>query len=322
MPIRYDRMLQSPFAFYRGAASIMASDLQGDAGVRYRGADLRRRASPELRRVRRRPSAGSSSTSNDFDETTIGRVGVGSSSGSRRASRSPARHLGLSRTRCAGRRARERAKLSGAHEPRTPSDRRAGRLVRTRGSTKTSSPVLVSERSQVRELRSLPRDNDVASCGRRSRPRSLDGSPSRWPTSRRTSFIRRMTAAITKITMRGLFEAYARSLPLGTPAQPLRRAIRFVDAAYKVVGVGSVGTRCSVALFVANESDGSDTLWLQVERGARVGVRAVRTRRNGSESRRARGGRPTAPADRRAISFSAGLSPTTGVLSTCASCTT
>jgi hypothetical protein len=27
VPIRYARMLQSPFAFYRGAASVMASDL-------------------------------------------------------------------------------------------------------------------------------------------------------------------------------------------------------------------------------------------------------------------------------------------------------
>jgi uncharacterized protein (DUF2252 family) len=27
VPIRYDRMLQSPFAFYRGAAGVMAADL-------------------------------------------------------------------------------------------------------------------------------------------------------------------------------------------------------------------------------------------------------------------------------------------------------
>ncbi|MBB3084490.1 DUF2252 family protein [Geodermatophilus sabuli] len=34
-PIRYGRMLQSPFAYYRGAARVMAADL---AGARYRAA--------------------------------------------------------------------------------------------------------------------------------------------------------------------------------------------------------------------------------------------------------------------------------------------
>ncbi|MDD1633946.1 MAG: DUF2252 domain-containing protein, partial [Methylococcaceae bacterium] len=29
LPIRYGRMMQSPFAFYRGAAAIMAADLAG-----------------------------------------------------------------------------------------------------------------------------------------------------------------------------------------------------------------------------------------------------------------------------------------------------
>ncbi len=36
MPIRYGRMLVSPFTFYRGAAAIMAMDLAGtpDSGLR------------------------------------------------------------------------------------------------------------------------------------------------------------------------------------------------------------------------------------------------------------------------------------------------
>ena len=34
LPIRYGRMLQSPFTFYRGAAAIMAADLAHDAGDR------------------------------------------------------------------------------------------------------------------------------------------------------------------------------------------------------------------------------------------------------------------------------------------------
>ena len=52
VPIRYGRMLVSPFTFYRGAALIMASDLAATPRSGLHGAVLRRRAPVELRRVR------------------------------------------------------------------------------------------------------------------------------------------------------------------------------------------------------------------------------------------------------------------------------
>ena len=52
VPIRYGRMLVSPFTFYRGAAAIMAQDLARDAAVGADGAVLRGCAPVELRRVR------------------------------------------------------------------------------------------------------------------------------------------------------------------------------------------------------------------------------------------------------------------------------
>ena len=64
VPIRYGRMLVSPFAFYRGAALIMASDLAttprtgitvqacGDAHLSNFGRVRLRRAEPGLRRQR------------------------------------------------------------------------------------------------------------------------------------------------------------------------------------------------------------------------------------------------------------------------------
>ena len=52
VPIRYGRMLVSPFTFYRGAAMIMAHDLARDAAVGADGAVLRRCAPVELRGVR------------------------------------------------------------------------------------------------------------------------------------------------------------------------------------------------------------------------------------------------------------------------------
>ena len=76
VPIRYGRMLVSPFAFYRGAAKIMANDLAttpqsgltvqccGDAHLSNFGVF----ASPERQLV---------FDVNDFDETLPGAVGVG-----------------------------------------------------------------------------------------------------------------------------------------------------------------------------------------------------------------------------------------------------
>jgi hypothetical protein len=52
VPIRYGRMLASPFAFFRGAALIMASDLGVDAPFGLSGAALRRRAPVQRRGLR------------------------------------------------------------------------------------------------------------------------------------------------------------------------------------------------------------------------------------------------------------------------------
>ncbi len=52
VPVRYGRMMVSPFTYFRGAALPMASDLAGHAGVGAGRAGLRRRAPVELRGVR------------------------------------------------------------------------------------------------------------------------------------------------------------------------------------------------------------------------------------------------------------------------------
>ena len=52
VPIRYGRMLASPFAFFRGAAAIMAADLAATPRSGPPGPALRRRAPVELRRLR------------------------------------------------------------------------------------------------------------------------------------------------------------------------------------------------------------------------------------------------------------------------------
>ena len=52
VPIRYGRMLQSAFTFYRGAARVMAADLAQHAAVGPGRADVRRRARAQLRLLR------------------------------------------------------------------------------------------------------------------------------------------------------------------------------------------------------------------------------------------------------------------------------
>jgi uncharacterized protein (DUF2252 family) len=62
--------------------------------------------------------------------------------------------------------------------------------------------------------------------------------------------------------IKGAFDAYVETLP--DDRKVLINKYHFVDIARKVVGVGSVGTRCWVMLFMAG-GDGDDPLFLQVK---------------------------------------------------------
>ncbi|HEY1654158.1 MAG TPA: DUF2252 domain-containing protein [Candidatus Tumulicola sp.] len=64
--------------------------------------------------------------------------------------------------------------------------------------------------------------------------------------------------------IRAFFKRYRRSLP--PERQRLFDRYRFEDIAIKMVGVGSVGTRCTIALFLA---DGIDPLFLQMKEARR-----------------------------------------------------
>ena len=72
VPIRYGRMLVSPFTFYRGAAAMMAADLAHDAGLRASS------CRPAATRTSRTSAAFAAPdrrlvfSPNDFDETLPG----------------------------------------------------------------------------------------------------------------------------------------------------------------------------------------------------------------------------------------------------------
>ena len=138
-------MLASPFAFYRGAAAIMAADLAptpqsglrvqlcGDAHLSNFGGF----ASPERALV---------FDVNDFDETLPG-PGSGTSSASRRASRSPGASNGFPAGRPAARRARRPSRAYRERDARVRRDAR-----RSTSGTRASTSDELLERVRRRRV--------------------------------------------------------------------------------------------------------------------------------------------------------------------------
>ena len=248
LPIRYFRMLQSPFTFYRGAASIMACDMQatpnsgiqthicGDAHLLNFGAF----GTPERRFV---------FDVNDFDETTIGSW-----------------EWDLKRLATSFEIAGRYLKLRGA-------DARDAVLACARS---YREHMLAFAEEHVLDVWYARVDEDViANLVSAAEQRSIAAQQSDvhlWPSvATREDGSLVVADKPPKVfhppdrdayeeLVRDLFRTYERSIV------PERRSVferfTFADAAYKVVGVGSVGTRCSVALFVAAPGD---MLWLQVK---------------------------------------------------------
>jgi uncharacterized protein (DUF2252 family) len=264
VPIRFGRMLQSPFTFFRGAASIMADDLARTAttGIRVQACgdchllNFGGFATPERRLV---------FDINDFDETL------------------PApwewdvKRLATSFVLAAqDRRFGKRAARDAA--------RAAVRGYRKWTAEYAAMPVLdawydmlgfraLSEKTQDTDLRRFRRkrarqalrhtSHDVGGTklvteGPRG-PRIKDDPPLVFHRDRieRGQFER----AVSR-----LFARYRESLP--EERRVLVDRYRLVDAAVKVVGVGSVGTLCGVLLLTAG---GADPLLLQVKQ-ARASV--------------------------------------------------
>jgi len=264
-PVRYGRMLASPFAFFRGAAAVMAADLAatptsgfttqicGDAHL----ANFGLYASPERHLV---------FDLNDFDETIRGpwewdvkrlcaslEIAGRDRGFSRRDRRGAVTAAALGyREAMAAFAAMRHLDLWYAHlDVEDPAlltelaldDRSRSRLQGT----------MAKARSRGSD-RAVHRLTEVRDGHRRfvSAPPLLVTLEDLLPGSERADLERRL---------RRILRAYHRSL------QPDRRWLleqyRLVDLARKVVGVGSVGTRCWVVLLVGR--DDGDLLILQVK---------------------------------------------------------
>jgi uncharacterized protein (DUF2252 family) len=257
VPIRYGRMIQTPFAFYRGAAAIMAADLAAtpNSGIRVQAsgdchlANFGGFATPERRIV---------FDMNDFDETT------------------PApwewdvKRLAASFV------------IAGRNNRFTPGDCRQAAVASVR-----------SYRERMAEYAAMPTlrawysyidfESEIEAAAdpelRKLYKKLLDKAERRDPSNEFPKLAHRVEGKPVindnppliyhleeqkhsewQAAMLQELQRYRESLP--QDRQLLFDRYRFADAATKVVGVGSVGTHCAVALFFATDDD---PLFLQIK---------------------------------------------------------
>jgi uncharacterized protein (DUF2252 family) len=263
VPIRYGRMLVSPFTFFRGAAYLMAADLAGtprtglhvqlcgDAHLSNFGAY----ASPERRLV---------FDMNDFDETLPGPFEwdlkrlvasfevAGRSRGFAEARRTEI-NLGVTRS--------YREAMAGFA---------ASRTFDVWYSHIDVEEFAAQWRTQVSKKAVARYDRNVAKARAKDSlaafaklTRIVDGEPRFVSDPPLIVPIRELAAGMDETSVvenaRAVIRGYRSTLQ--ADRRHLLERFRFVDAARKVVGVGSVGTRAWVALFVGRDT--TDPLVLQ-----------------------------------------------------------
>jgi uncharacterized protein (DUF2252 family) len=262
VPIRYGRMLVSPFAFYRGAAAIMASDLAGmprsglhvqlcgDAHLANFGAY----AAPDRRLV---------FDTNDFDETLPGpfewdlrRLVASFAVAGRERGYDSKKRRAIS---ClVSRTYREAmAKLAGERNLDIWYTRTDVEEIISSWSAKLSTKALKRAEQNIAKART--RDSLTAFA---KLTRIVDGEPQIVAHPPLIIPVRDLaTGEQIQTSMQNIIRSYRRTLT--GDRRHLLEQFRFVDAAIKVVGVGSVGTRSWIGLFMGRDND--DPLLLQVK---------------------------------------------------------
>jgi uncharacterized protein (DUF2252 family) len=248
LPIRYGRMRQSPFAFFRGSAALMASDLANTPTTEIRvqacgdchAANFGGFASPERRLL---------FDINDFDETLrapwewdVKRLAASVVLASR--------ELGLAAKRCseaAGAMAasyrnhmREYARMRALEVWYSHLDAEVFvEEAKSQSSEKSWEAIEKKARAQTAE-HIFPRFAAL----RNGRAQIVDRPPLVYHS--RTSDLMRKSIS-------DMFQRYRETLP--DDRRVILSRYHIVDVARKVVGVGSVGTHCAVMLLMAGEHD-------------------------------------------------------------------
>ncbi|MBK5118174.1 MAG: DUF2252 domain-containing protein, partial [Thermoleophilia bacterium] len=263
VPIRHLRMGESAFTFYRGTAAIMAGDLAGtaasglstqicgDAHLSNFGAF----ASPERALL---------FDVNDFDETLVGPwewdvkrlaaslVLAARSIGLDAAAAAQVSAAAVDRYREAIREFSKMGTLELWYDRVTFADIRARRLREGREIARFEKVVKKARRrTSLRAFSKLAEFVD-------GKPRLRSDPPLLVPSRELPD---ELTGGDLEPRVQAIFDQYKETL--NAEMQVLFSRFEMVDVALKVVGVGSVGTRCFVALLIGR--DEKDPLLLQVK---------------------------------------------------------
>ncbi len=264
VPIRYGRMLASPFAFYRGAAAIMAADL---AGTPRSGFDVQCCGDAHLANfgVFGSPERRLVFDINDFDETLPGPWEWD-------VKRLAASMLIAARDSGFARRDQERIVLGTAAEYRAQVTRFAAStnlaVWYARVDVDSLDPGLSADadpktRKQVGKLVTKARKRDSLDALSKL-THTVDGEiriVSRPPLLVPVSDLVEDEREATLANLQGILQVYRRSLQANR--RVLLESYELADLAHKVVGVGSVGTQAWVVLLLGR--DHQDPLFLQVK---------------------------------------------------------
>jgi uncharacterized protein (DUF2252 family) len=256
LPIRYDRMRASAFAFFRGGAAIMAADLAetpmtglwvqacGDCHL----ANFGTFASPEGTPV---------FDVNDFDETLpapfewdVKRLAASFAVDalSRDLGDKAARYLASAAVQAYRRHMQELARL----DPLT--------AWRSRVDVAEVLEGIAEEKLRARELKRL---HIATEAGHAGYPGLIERVKGQWRIKEKPPLIFPLSGQrdnTHEIVARTAFESYKLSLP--EERRILLDRYDLADVAFKVVGVGSVGTFCAIGLFVTRDDQ---TLLLQLK---------------------------------------------------------
>ncbi|MFG2872917.1 DUF2252 domain-containing protein [Streptomyces sp. NPDC048338] len=265
VPIRYGRMSESPFRFYRGAAAIMAADLAGTPRSGFTAQlcgdahmlNFRLLASPERRLM---------FDINDFDETLPGpwewdvkRLAASLVIAGRANGFSTRQRASVVRAAVRSYRERMRA-FAGLGNldvwyARFEADDLQRQFAPVLGSANRDRWARARERARAHDtLQAFDKLTRVAG-GRRviaSEPPLLVRLADLLPDAEQHALEKRISRLIA---------SYGRSL--STDRRFLLESYRVADVARKVVGVGSVGTRCWIVLLLGK--DDRDPLFLQAK---------------------------------------------------------
>jgi uncharacterized protein (DUF2252 family) len=265
VPIRYGRMLVSPFSFYRGAALIMAADLAGtpNSGLR---AQLCGDAHMSNFGVFASPERHLVFDVNDFDETAPGpfewdvkRLAASLEIAGRENGYKAKQRRGVVKAAVTGYREAMRKFAEGSHlavwyahldlDAEMESIRPLLAPNRAKGVDAALAKARTKDSSQAFEKLATVVDGQARIV---SDPPLIVRVTELLPDADASDLFAQLTTVIS---------AYRESLP--PDRRHLLEEYRFVDMARKVVGVGSVGTRAWILLMEG--ADSGDPLFLQAK---------------------------------------------------------